>query len=81
MTTSTWRKEYGADQLLNTFSLSDEQREKCWSCYEFGFHHTDKRGNPIWIDRVGNARLNVLKKQITREDFLRWRGYLLEYTC
>jgi len=55
-----------------TFQLPETQRAACVACYEFGYHHTDKKGNPIWIDRVGHADLITLKKNITDEDFLRW---------
>jgi len=72
-----WRIDYGAGQLLNTFPgfLGTEQHQACWSCYQFGYHHTDKLGRPIYIDRVGHADLKALKANISSADFLRWHVY------
>jgi hypothetical protein len=55
--------------------MPEDKINACMDCYQFGYHHSDKTGNPVFIDRVGHANLTTLKDNISTEEFLRWHTY------
>ena len=56
-----WREEQGCDQILQQWNptacfASEEDLARFRSCHEQGYHHTDRYGRPLLIDRVGTAQ-------------------------
>ncbi|KAJ7130772.1 CRAL-TRIO domain-containing protein [Mycena crocata] len=53
-----WRKEFGVDELVRTFEFTEEKEvDKYYPQY---YHHMDKSGRPIYIERIGNLNMKAL---------------------
>lgn len=65
-----WRRREQIDWIHLSFAfpeLSDVRR-----LYPHGFHGTDKKGRPIYIDRLGCVNVSALVKVTTHERLLRY---------
>jgi hypothetical protein len=60
-----WRASARVDSLLERFSFPEH--ELVQSAWVHGYHKTDKRGRPVYIDRIGCADLDTLFKVTTPE--------------
>eukprot|EP00898_Chlorokybus_atmophyticus_P001345 jgi/Chlat1/2210/Chrsp17S02773 len=58
--TKAWRKEYGADTLLQDFEYPEWA--KVYEIYPHGHHQTDKLGHPVYIERLGRLDTSALTK-------------------
>ena len=63
--TLAWRASARVDSLLERFSFPEH--ELVQSAWSHGYHKTDKRGRPVYIDRIGCADLETLFKVTTAE--------------
>ena len=63
--TAAWRASSRVDSLLERFSFPEH--ELVQSAWVHGYHKTDKRGRPVYIDRIGCADLDTLFKVTTPE--------------
>lgn len=60
-----WRKKTGADTIIETWKF--EEKEKVAEIYPQFYHKTDKKGRPLYIERIGT--LNVPKLwEVTNEE-------------
>jgi len=69
-----WRQEFGTDHILE-FSFPEVVEMRKF--YPHGHHKTDKSGRPIYIERLGQLKIQDLF-QITNEDRL-LKYYVREY--
>jgi hypothetical protein len=65
-----WRKENNIDSLL-TFHFPELDRVKVY--YPHGFHKTDKLGRPIYIDIMGEIKIDELFKLTTHERMITYQ--------
>ncbi len=63
--TQQWRAASRVDSLLERFAFPEH--ELVQSAWAHGYHKTDKRGRPVYIDRIGCADLDTLFKVTTPE--------------
>ena len=80
MANREWRKASGAATILSDFhtKFPIEELLAARAQYQFGYHKTDKQGRPVYIDRIGRARLKELQKVCDPERFLMWHIYQCE---
>lgn len=60
-----WRQEQRVDHILTEFTFVE--REDFLSVYPQGYHRTDKKGHPIYIQHIGQVDLARIR-QVTSED-------------
>lgn len=60
-----WRQEERVDHILEEFTFTE--REEFLSVYPQGYHQTDKMGNPIYIQHIGQVDLARIR-EVTTED-------------
>jgi hypothetical protein len=63
--TLKWRASSRIDSLLERFAFPEH--ELVQSAWAHGYHKTDRRGRPVYIDRIGCADLDTLFKVTTPE--------------
>ncbi|KAJ7123114.1 CRAL-TRIO domain-containing protein [Mycena epipterygia] len=63
-----WRKEFGVDELVRTFDFTElAEVDKYYPQY---YHHMDKSGRPIYIERIGNLNMKALYACTSQERLL-----------
>ncbi len=70
-----WRKEKNVDNILKTFTFDEASAVK--DVYPHGYHNLDRLGRPIYIERLGNLKLETLMGAITEERLQ--LHYIFEY--
>jgi len=65
-----WRKDENIDSVL-TFPFPEIDRVKVY--YPHGFHKTDKLGRPIYIDMMGDIKIDDLFKLTTHERMITYQ--------
>ncbi|KAH7427266.1 hypothetical protein KP509_10G036700 [Ceratopteris richardii] len=63
-----WRKDVGADNIIETFQFPERRRVK--ELYPHFHHKTDKLGRPIYIERLGHMQLDEILKVTTMDRML-----------
>jgi len=67
-----------ANNALQKFDMSKDKLNKASALWEFGYHHTDRNGRPLYIDRIGKCDVDAMLEVITIEEFLDWHIYQWE---
>jgi len=78
-----WRRETGCDQLLQEWDMTEcfasEADMKAFRSYhQQGYHHTDREGRPLLIDRCGLADVKGLRTVISEDNHIKARIYAWE---
>ncbi|KAH9301993.1 hypothetical protein KI387_013576 [Taxus chinensis] len=63
-----WRKETGADTIIETFQFPERKLTK--ELYPHFHHKTDKLGRPVYIERLGQLQVEELLKITTFDRML-----------
>lgn len=58
-----WRIQWGADGILDSALLSDQQQRRLQAIYPHGLHGVDLAGRPVLIYRLGVTNAAALKKE------------------
>jgi hypothetical protein len=61
----TWRIEWGADGILDSVLMSDQQQRRLQAIYPHGLHGVDMAGHPVLIYRLGMTDTAALKKEFS----------------
>ncbi|EMC99951.1 hypothetical protein BAUCODRAFT_30373 [Baudoinia panamericana UAMH 10762] len=72
-----WRKQFGGgvDNLVRTFDY--HEKAQVFAYYPQYYHKTDKDGRPLYIEQLGKADLDALRKITTDERML--ENLVVEY--
>ncbi|KAK2763804.1 cytosolic factor, phosphatidylinositol/phosphatidylcholine transfer protein [Arachnomyces sp. PD_36] len=68
VTAEKWRKEFGTDDLPNTFEYPE--RPQVFEYYPQYYHKTDKDGRPVYIEKLGKIDLTAMYKITSGERML-----------
>lgn len=71
-----WRADFGADSILRDFVFAE--LEEVRSYYPHGFHGVDKKGRPVYIEKLGKVDPSKLLSVTTVERFLKYHVQVLE---
>lgn len=71
----TWRKENAVDTVIDDFDFTEKDAVR--AIYPHGYHGTDKKGRPIYIERIGILDVPKLFTLTTEERMV--RHYHQEY--
>ncbi|EPS63229.1 hypothetical protein M569_11558, partial [Genlisea aurea] len=66
----TWRKEYGADTIMENFQF--DALEEVLEYYPQGYHGVDRDGRPVYIERLGKAHPSKLLRATSIEKYLKY---------
>jgi hypothetical protein len=64
-----WRKKNTVDTIGETWKFEEE--EKVAEIYPQAYHKTDKKGRPVYIERLGTLNVPNLFKVTTEENLFR----------
>ncbi|KAJ7165812.1 CRAL-TRIO domain-containing protein [Mycena filopes] len=63
-----WRKDFGVDELVRSFEFTEiVEVDKYYPQY---YHHMDKSGRPVYIERIGNLNMKALYACTSQERLL-----------
>ena len=70
-----WREEFGVDDLYqNHTEKFNAFRPKFKAAYPTGFHQTDRRGHPLYFERIGAVTWTcIFPKGLIMASSLRWQ--------
>eukprot|EP00210_Caulerpa_lentillifera_P001939 g1862.t1 len=70
-----WRQENRVDHILNEFEF--KEREEFLSIYPQGYHKTDKKGHPVYIQHLGRVDMSKIREITTEERMMKY--HIQEY--
>ncbi|KIZ04390.1 SEC14 cytosolic factor [Monoraphidium neglectum] len=60
-----WRTDSGIDRLVREFEFAE--RGVCMEAYPQGYHKTDKKGRPVYIQQLGRADIDTVMAVTTEQ--------------
>lgn len=67
-----------ANNALQDFNIPQDKLDKAGELWQFGYHHTDRNGRPLYIDRIGKCDVHKMLEVISIEEFLDWHIFQWE---
>lgn len=70
-----WRRDFGTDSIITEFDFTE--KEKVVELYPRMYFLPDKKGRPVYVERIGKLQLTQLLKETNLERLL--KGFVQEY--
>lgn len=70
-----WRKEFDIDNI-DKFSFPELEKVKVY--YPHGFHKQDKQGRPVYLEILGDLRVDEIFKLTSQDKLLKYQAKLFE---
>mmetsp|Transcript_39293 Transcript_39293/g.116925 ORF Transcript_39293/g.116925 Transcript_39293/m.116925 type:complete len:317 (-) Transcript_39293:625-1575(-) len=77
--TCRWRREFGADAMLDKDVLEPERKKRLLGLFPHGLHGVDKEGRPVLVYQLGETKLSAVLSEFDELTLQRVHVQLFEF--